>query len=83
MRCLGRLAFVDHYRSIVTRLRSDLEMLVKPETLAQAAKLTHQNLRSNYPRVYVVTSLTGGMLATGCTGAGHGGSVVYFPTRWG
>jgi hypothetical protein len=60
LRCLGRLGFVDHYRSIAARLRADLEACTRPEALATAGRHTQLGLRCNYPRVYLVTSLTGG-----------------------
>src|SRR5262249_45199769 len=60
MRCLGRLALVDHFRPIMSKLRAELEACTDPEALATADRQTQLGLRSNYPRVYVVTSLTGG-----------------------
>lgn len=60
MRCLGRLAFVDHYKTIAGKIRTDLEACIKPDALSAANRHTRLGLRSNYPRVYIVTSLTGG-----------------------
>jgi serine/threonine protein kinase len=60
LRALGRLALVDNYRTIVQRLRGELEACLEPDSIAKACKKTGQKLRSNRPRVYVVTSLTGG-----------------------
>ncbi|MBL8795924.1 MAG: protein kinase [Planctomycetia bacterium] len=65
MRCLGRLAFVDHYRNIAARLHADLEACTRPDALANASKATKLGLRCNYPRVYIVSSLTGGT-GSGC-----------------
>ncbi len=59
-RALGRLAFVDNYRTIVQRLRGELEECTDPEALPQAQARTGLGVRSNRPRVYVVTSLAGG-----------------------
>jgi hypothetical protein len=60
LRCLGRLALVDHYRSIVGKLRADLEACTASEALATANRQTKLGLRCNYPRVYVIAGLTGG-----------------------
>jgi serine/threonine protein kinase len=60
LRCLGRLALVDHYRAIVGKLRVDLEDCTQPEALAAANRHTKLGLRCNYPRVYVIAGLTGG-----------------------
>jgi hypothetical protein len=59
-RALGRLAFVDHYRSIVNRLRRELGRVAAPEALRAAAEESGLGLRSNWPRVYVAASLAGG-----------------------
>jgi serine/threonine protein kinase len=60
VRALGRLAFVDNYRPIAMRLRSELEACINPEALSEAARRTGLGIRTNRPRVYVVTSLAGG-----------------------
>lgn len=60
LRTLGRLAFIDNYRSVLQKLRTDLEACLDPQALEKAAKQTGQKLRSNRPRVYVVSSLSGG-----------------------
>ena len=60
VRALGRLAFCDNYRSILRRLQSELRACLDPEALAQAARQTRLGLRTNRPRVYLVTSLAGG-----------------------
>ncbi len=60
IRALGRLAFVDNYRSIVARLRRDLERITAPDGLVAAAQATGLGLRSSWPRVYIVSSLGGG-----------------------
>jgi hypothetical protein len=59
LRLLGRLAFVDNYRAIAQRLQSEFEECLDPEALAEAVRRTGLNLRSNRPRVYLVTSLAG------------------------
>jgi hypothetical protein len=60
VRALGQLAFCDNYRSILRRLQAELRACLDPEALAQAARQTRLGLRTNRPRVYVVTSLAGG-----------------------
>jgi len=60
IRALGRLAFVDNYRTIASRLRTELETSTKPETLSGANRHTRLGMRTNYPRVYVVAGLGGG-----------------------
>jgi hypothetical protein len=60
LRPLGRLAFFDNYRPIVQRLRLCLEGCLNQEHLTQAMRQTGLGLRTNRPRVYVVSSLSGG-----------------------
>ncbi|HXG11429.1 MAG TPA: tubulin-like doman-containing protein [Gemmataceae bacterium] len=60
VRALGRLAFGDNYRSILRRLRLELSACLNPEALATAVAQTGLGLRSNRPRVYVITGLAGG-----------------------
>jgi hypothetical protein len=59
-RLLGRLAFVTNQPAIMGRLRAELEACSAPEALARAEEHTGLGLRTNRPRVYVVTSLSGG-----------------------
>jgi serine/threonine protein kinase len=60
LRPLGRLAFVDNYRQIVRRLRSDLDACTLPDVLGEVSQRTGLKLRTNRPKVYVVTGLAGG-----------------------
>jgi serine/threonine protein kinase len=60
IRALGRLAFCDNYALIARRLRTELEQCTEPGQLLTAERNTGLGLRSNRPRVYVVTSLVGG-----------------------
>lgn len=60
IRALGRLAFIDHYRSIAGRIHAELDAGTKPETLTTANKNTRLGLRTNRPRVYIVAGLAGG-----------------------
>jgi hypothetical protein len=60
VRALGRLAFCDNYRLLRRRLQAELEALLEPEALAAAARDTGLGLRTNRPRVCIVSSLGGG-----------------------
>jgi hypothetical protein len=60
VRALGRLAFIDNYRAIASRLRNELEACTEPTALATAERRTGLGLRTNRPRVYIVGSLAGG-----------------------
>ena len=71
LRCLGRLAFCDHYGVFAERFREDLEACTQTDALAQADRLTKLGLRTNRPRVYVVAGLGGG------TGSGMFLDVAY------
>ncbi len=71
IRALGRLAFIDNYRAIAARLGVELEACLDPQNLNAAAARTGLSLRTNYPRVYVVSGLGGG------TGSGMFIDVAY------
>lgn len=60
LRCLGRLAFLDHYRTFAEKLTAGLEACVHPDALTAADRATKLGIRSNRPRVYVVAGLGGG-----------------------
>lgn len=60
LRALGRLAFIDNFRAIIQRIRADLEHCLAPERISTASRNTGLKLRTNRPRLYVVTSLAGG-----------------------
>lgn len=59
-RALGRLAFCDHYRPILDRVRQEIEACCSEAALAEASVKTGLAPQTNYPRVYIVTSLLGG-----------------------
>jgi serine/threonine protein kinase len=59
-RPLGRMAFANHAAAIASRLATELEAATDDKTLAAAAKQTGLGLRTNRPRVYIITSLGGG-----------------------
>lgn len=59
-RALGRLAFGDHYISFVDRIEKLLEEVTGTDALLRADRNTGLGVRSNRPRIYVITSLGGG-----------------------
>jgi serine/threonine protein kinase len=59
-RALGRLAFVSCAAAVAARLRHELEACCEEKTLHEVIRRTALGLRCSRPRVYVVTSLTGG-----------------------
>jgi serine/threonine protein kinase len=71
VRALGRLAYIDNYRVIIRRLQTELEAAVEPKALQDSAAQTGLGVRSNRPRVYILTSLAGG------TGSGMFLDVAY------
>ncbi|MBY0528186.1 MAG: protein kinase [Gemmataceae bacterium] len=71
LRILGRLALVDNYRSVVSKLRADLEACTNAKALQSADRQTRLGVRTNRPRVYVVAGLGGG------TGSGMFIDVAY------
>ena len=71
LRCLGRLAFLDHYRLFAEKVLGALEACTHAEALSAADRATHLGIRTNRPRVYVVTNLAGG------TGSGMFLDVAY------
>jgi hypothetical protein len=60
LRLLGRLALADNYRNIVAKVKNDLSACTSPGALTTADRQTRLGMRSNRPRVYVVTGLSGG-----------------------
>lgn len=60
LRILGRLGLVDNYRAVAGRLRADLEACVEAKALGSAERQTRLGIRTNQPRVYIVTGLGGG-----------------------
>src|SRR5205085_1715293 len=60
IRALGRLALLDYYQLVTQRLRAELETFLNDDPLAAAERTTGLTLRSNRPRVYLITSLAGG-----------------------
>lgn len=60
VRALGRLAFVEHYRSIRHRLEQALHAITQPQALEQACQRCQLEMRSDWPVVIVVAHLAGG-----------------------
>jgi hypothetical protein len=60
LRALGRLAFLDHYRTFAERLVSSLDACTHPDALSAADRNTRLGLWTNRPRVYIVAGLGGG-----------------------
>jgi hypothetical protein len=60
VRCLGRLALMDHHEALVKRLRDELRACSQMKSLADAARSTGLVMRSNWPRIYLATHLAGG-----------------------
>jgi eukaryotic-like serine/threonine-protein kinase len=60
LRALGRLAFMDHYRTFAEKLMTGLDACTHPDALSAADRNTRLGLWTNRPRVYIVASLGGG-----------------------
>jgi hypothetical protein len=60
LRILGRLAFITNEAAVVSRLGTELAAAINEEALSAMATKTGLGMRTNRPRVYVVTSLAGG-----------------------
>ena len=60
LRPLGRLAFVDHCERVTDRIGRAIKTAVDPEGLAQSAEKTGLPFREAPPRVFIVSSITGG-----------------------
>jgi serine/threonine protein kinase len=60
IRCLGRLALLDHTQALAQRIKQDLGAILNDAALDDAAQKTRLAIRSRNPRVYVAASLTGG-----------------------
>jgi hypothetical protein len=59
-RPLGRLALVDHSERVIERLRRTIAAAVQPEAIAASSQHTGLPFRAGAPRVFVVSSMTGG-----------------------
>ena len=61
LRPLGRLAFADHFESICDRIQSALRQIVAEENIAASADTLEMDPGELQPRVYLVTSISGGV----------------------
>lgn len=60
IRCLGRLAFIEHYQLFVSRFERELNQVLSIDAQARACALTGLELRQQQPLVYVISHLSGG-----------------------
>jgi len=60
-RALGRLAFFENYRRILSRLRNEIEILTDPVRLQAAVAAVGRGMRTDDPRVCIVASMGGGL----------------------
>jgi len=60
LRLLGRLALADNYRTVTARMRADLDSITNVKAMGTADRQTRLGMRTNRPRVYVISSLGGG-----------------------
>lgn len=60
VRALGRLAFWDNYRALARRVQLELDSVSEPQAIQTAVRNTGLGLRTNRPRVYIITGLGGG-----------------------
>ncbi len=60
IRAFGRLAFIEYSRGIAARIRRDLEQITSVEVMQRAEEQTGQTRRSDFPRVYIISALSGG-----------------------
>jgi hypothetical protein len=61
LRPLGRLAFVDHHRAILSRLRTSIDQITGRDAVDRTARLCDMSVGDFRPRVYVVASISGGV----------------------
>jgi serine/threonine protein kinase len=71
LRPLGRLAFVDNAPEILSLLRDTLVRITGPEAIVATGRAAESGIRDETPRVFVLSSITGG------TGAGMLISLAY------
>jgi eukaryotic-like serine/threonine-protein kinase len=61
LRPLGRLAFTEHFDAICNKLESTLKQIAQPEAIARTADTLAIDPGDARPRVYVVSSISGGI----------------------
>ena len=60
VRMFGRLAFFDHYRSLMGKIHAAIDNAVAADSMTQTEEWTGLSRRTNRPVVYVVAGLGGG-----------------------
>ncbi|MBY0456993.1 MAG: tubulin-like doman-containing protein, partial [Gemmataceae bacterium] len=60
VRLFGRLAFLDHYRALMSKVQAELDAALAPEALLVTESNTGLRRRTNRPRVYLTGGLAGG-----------------------
>ena len=60
LRSLGRLAFYDHYRTLLHRVLLELDTATTATAMQASCEATQEQLRTNQPVVYLVAGLGGG-----------------------
>lgn len=60
MRPLGRLAFADHARQVVQRIRMAMTQATAADAIEASREQTGLEFRGGAPRVYVIASISGG-----------------------
>lgn len=61
LRPLGRLAFADHFEHICKSIDDALTEITKPENIAETAGVMEMNPGTQQPRVFIVSSISGGV----------------------
>ncbi|MBN2474240.1 MAG: protein kinase [Pirellulales bacterium] len=60
LRPLGRLALIDHTAALFGRLRAALAAMTDAEALVASSEKTGMAVRNSVPRVFIVSSISGG-----------------------
>lgn len=60
IRAFGRLAFMEYAKSLGARIKRDVEAITQESVLKAAGQRLEVELRSSFPRVYLVAALGGG-----------------------
>ena len=61
LRPLGRLAFADHFEPICKSIDAALTEITQPENIAETADEMEMNPGNQQPRVFIVSSISGGV----------------------
>jgi len=61
VRPLGRLAFADHFETVCERVQDRIKQISSEESLAKTADHFDLDPGENKPRVFIVTSISGGV----------------------